>query len=48
MAFFEDPDGNTLALMQEAPKGCIFPKAPGRSNCFLKRCIVRGPRSPPA
>jgi catechol 2,3-dioxygenase-like lactoylglutathione lyase family enzyme len=21
MAFFEDPDGNTLALMQEAPKG---------------------------
>lgn len=27
MAFFEDPDGNTLALMQEAPKGCIFPKA---------------------
>ena len=27
MAFFEDPDGNTLALMQEAPKGCIFPRA---------------------
>jgi methylmalonyl-CoA/ethylmalonyl-CoA epimerase len=27
MAFFEDPDGNTLALMQEAPKGYIFPKA---------------------
>jgi methylmalonyl-CoA/ethylmalonyl-CoA epimerase len=21
MAFFEDPDGHTLALMQEAPKG---------------------------
>jgi hypothetical protein len=21
MAFFDDPDGNTLALMQEAPKG---------------------------
>jgi len=21
MAFFEDPDGNTLALMHEAPKG---------------------------
>ena len=23
MAFFEDPDGHTLALMQEAPKGYI-------------------------
>jgi hypothetical protein len=21
MAFFQDPDGHTLALMQEAPKG---------------------------
>jgi hypothetical protein len=21
MAFFEDPDGHTLAVMQEAPKG---------------------------
>jgi hypothetical protein len=21
MAFFDDPDGNTLAVMQEAPKG---------------------------
>jgi methylmalonyl-CoA/ethylmalonyl-CoA epimerase len=25
MAFFEDPDGNTLALMQEAPKGYAPP-----------------------
>ena len=25
MAFFEDPDGHTLALMQEAPKGYIPP-----------------------
>jgi methylmalonyl-CoA/ethylmalonyl-CoA epimerase len=25
MAFFEDPDGNTLALMQEAPKGYTPP-----------------------
>ncbi len=23
MAFFTDPDGHTLALMQEAPKGCV-------------------------
>ncbi len=23
MAFFEDPDGHTLALMQEAPKGYV-------------------------
>jgi hypothetical protein len=23
MAFFTDPDGHTLALMQEAPKGFI-------------------------
>jgi methylmalonyl-CoA/ethylmalonyl-CoA epimerase len=23
MAFFRDPDGNTLALMQEAPKGYV-------------------------
>jgi methylmalonyl-CoA/ethylmalonyl-CoA epimerase len=30
MAFFADPDGHTLALMQEAPKGCVPPaKAPG-------------------
>jgi methylmalonyl-CoA/ethylmalonyl-CoA epimerase len=26
MAFFSDPDGHTLALMQEAPKGYIPPK----------------------
>jgi methylmalonyl-CoA/ethylmalonyl-CoA epimerase len=26
MAFFKDPDGHTLALMQEAPKG-YSPKA---------------------
>jgi predicted enzyme related to lactoylglutathione lyase len=25
MAFFEDPDGNTLALMQEAPKSYVPP-----------------------
>jgi methylmalonyl-CoA/ethylmalonyl-CoA epimerase len=25
MAFFEDPDGHTLALMQEAPKGYLPP-----------------------
>ena len=25
MAFFEDPDGHTLALMQEAPKGYVPP-----------------------
>ena len=25
MAFFEDPDGHTLALMQEAPKGYTPP-----------------------
>jgi methylmalonyl-CoA/ethylmalonyl-CoA epimerase len=25
MAFFEDPDGNTLALMQETPKGYAPP-----------------------
>jgi len=25
MAFFDDPDGNTLALMQEAPKGYAPP-----------------------
>lgn len=25
MAFFRDPDGHTLALMQEAPKGCQPP-----------------------
>jgi hypothetical protein len=25
MAFFEDPDGFTLALMQEARKGCVLP-----------------------
>ena len=25
MAFFEDPDGNTLALMQEAPKNYVPP-----------------------
>jgi hypothetical protein len=23
MAFFSDPDGNSLALMQEAPKGHV-------------------------
>jgi len=27
MAFFADPDGNTLALMQEAPKGYAAPVA---------------------
>lgn len=27
MAFFQDPDGHTLALMQEAPKGYV-PRAP--------------------
>jgi methylmalonyl-CoA/ethylmalonyl-CoA epimerase len=27
MAFFNDPDGHTLALMQEAPKGYAPPKA---------------------
>lgn len=27
MAFFEDPDGHTLALMQEAPKGYVPPTA---------------------
>ena len=26
MAFFEDPDGHTLAVMQEAPKGYVPPK----------------------
>jgi hypothetical protein len=26
MAFFADPDGHTLALMQEAPKGYVPPK----------------------
>jgi methylmalonyl-CoA/ethylmalonyl-CoA epimerase len=26
MAFFTDPDGHTLALMQEAPKGYAPPK----------------------
>jgi hypothetical protein len=26
MAFFEDPDGHTLAIMQEAPKGYVPPK----------------------
>jgi methylmalonyl-CoA/ethylmalonyl-CoA epimerase len=25
MAFFDDPDGNTLAVMQEAPKGYALP-----------------------
>jgi methylmalonyl-CoA/ethylmalonyl-CoA epimerase len=25
MAFFTDPDGHTLALMQEAPKGYVIP-----------------------
>jgi hypothetical protein len=25
MAFFNDPDGHTLALMQEAPKGYTPP-----------------------
>jgi methylmalonyl-CoA/ethylmalonyl-CoA epimerase len=25
MAFFDDPDGHTLALMQEAPKGYVPP-----------------------
>jgi methylmalonyl-CoA/ethylmalonyl-CoA epimerase len=25
MAFFEDPDGHTLAVMQEAPKGYVPP-----------------------
>jgi hypothetical protein len=25
-AFFEDPDGHTLALMQEAPKGYMPPQ----------------------
>jgi methylmalonyl-CoA/ethylmalonyl-CoA epimerase len=28
MAFFTDPDGHTLALMQEAPKGYVPPAAP--------------------
>ena len=28
MAFFSDPDGNTLALMQEAPKGYVPPAEP--------------------
>lgn len=28
MAFFTDPDGHTLALMQEAPKGYTPPPAP--------------------
>jgi len=27
MAFFEDPDGHTLALMHEAPKGYVPPTA---------------------
>jgi methylmalonyl-CoA/ethylmalonyl-CoA epimerase len=27
MAFFADPDGNVLALMQEAPKGYVPPTA---------------------
>jgi hypothetical protein len=27
MAFFADPDGHTLALMQEAPKGYAPPVA---------------------
>jgi methylmalonyl-CoA/ethylmalonyl-CoA epimerase len=27
MAFFEDPDGHTLALMHEAPKGYVPPGA---------------------
>jgi methylmalonyl-CoA/ethylmalonyl-CoA epimerase len=27
MAFFKDPDGHTLALMQEAPKGYTPPQA---------------------
>ncbi len=26
MAFFNDPDGHTLALMQEAPKGYALPR----------------------
>ena len=26
MAFFNDPDGHTLALMQEAPKGYAPPR----------------------
>ena len=26
MAFFTDPDGHTLALMQEAPKGYVLAK----------------------
>jgi methylmalonyl-CoA/ethylmalonyl-CoA epimerase len=30
MAFFEDPDGHTLALMQEAPKGYSPPAAARR------------------
>jgi hypothetical protein len=25
MAFFDDPDGHTLAVMQEAPKGYVPP-----------------------
>jgi methylmalonyl-CoA/ethylmalonyl-CoA epimerase len=25
MAFFDDPDGNSLAVMQEAPKGYALP-----------------------
>ena len=28
MAFFNDPDGNSLALMQEAPKGYSPPASP--------------------
>jgi methylmalonyl-CoA/ethylmalonyl-CoA epimerase len=27
MAFFDDPDGHTLAVMQEAPKGYVPPAA---------------------
>ena len=30
MAFFTDPDGHTLALMQEAPKGYVPPAPPLR------------------
>jgi len=32
MAFFSDPDGHTLALMQEAPKGYV-PPAQGGTAC---------------
>ena len=28
MAFFADPDGHTLAVMQEAPKGYVPPSPP--------------------